>query len=83
MLHKVSQFRSWTKLTGALESQFGPSLFDNPMAEMFKLTQTGTVSDYYLKFMSLANRSEELGAVAILNCFLSGLQKDIKRDVVA
>lgn len=53
------------------------------MAELFKLQQSGSVSDYYLKFMSLANRSEGLTEEAILNCFISGLNVDIKRDVVA
>jgi len=33
--------------------------------------------------MSLANRSEGLGEAAILNCFISGLKVDIKRDVMA
>jgi len=42
-----------------------------------------SVSEYYLKFMSLANRFEGLGEAAILNCFISGLKVDIKRDVMA
>ena len=74
---------TWSELTRALESQFGPSPFDCPMAELFKLQQTGLVSDYYLKFMSLANRSLGLSNEALLNCFISGLNPDIRRDVVA
>lgn len=70
-------------MTRALESQFGPSPFDCPMAELFKLQQTGSVSDYYLKFMSLANCSPGLSDEAILACFLSGLHIEIRRDVVA
>ncbi|KAJ1415172.1 Chromo-like domain superfamily [Sesbania bispinosa] len=53
------------------------------MADLFKLQQTGSVSDYYLKFMALANRSGGLSEEAVLNCFISGLNVDIKRDVVA
>jgi len=74
---------TWTELRRALESQFGPSLFDCPMAELFKLQQQGTIADYYLKFMSLAHRSDGLTPEALLNCFISGLNKDIRRDVVA
>ena len=74
---------TWAELTRALESQFGASLFDCPMAELFKLQQSGTIADYYLKFMALANRSEGLTPEALRNCFISGLNKDIRRDVVA
>lgn len=74
--------RFWSEFTHALESQFGPSLFDCPMGELFKLQQTGSVSNYCLKFMSLANRSEGLSKNVLLNCFMSGLDFDIRRDVV-
>jgi len=83
MLQKMNAMQTWPALTCALESQFGPSPFDCPMAELFKLQQNGSVSDYHLKFMSLANRSASLSDEAILNCFLSGLNVDIKRDVMA
>ena len=33
--------------------------------------------------MSLAHRSDGLTPEALLNCFISGLNKDIRRDVVA
>lgn len=83
MLQHMESVNSWSDLTHALESQFGPSPFDCPMGELFKLQQTGTVSDYYLKFMALANRPEGLSNEAVLNCFLSGLNVDIRRDVIA
>lgn len=83
VLQRMSAIHSWTELTKALESQFGPSPFDCPMADLFKLQQTVTVSDYYLKFMSLANRSSGLQDDALLNCFWSGLHTEIRRDVVA
>ncbi|KAJ1433575.1 Retrotransposon gag domain [Sesbania bispinosa] len=83
MLQRMESVSSWSDLTRALESQFGPSPFDCPMGELFKLQQTGSVSYYYLKFMSLANRSEGLSNEVVLNCFVSGLDPDIRRDVVA
>ena len=83
MLQKIDVVTTWETLTRALKSHFGPSPFDCSMSELFKLHQQGSVSEYYLKFMSLAKRSEGLGEAAILNCFISGLKVDIKRDVMA
>lgn len=83
MLQRMEMVNTWIELRRALESQFGPSLFDCSMAELSKLQQKGTVADYYLKFMSLAHRSDGLTPEALLNCFISRLNKDIRRDVVA
>ena len=44
---------------------------------------TGTIFYYNLKFMALANRSEGLSNEVVLNCFLNGLNADIRRDVIA
>jgi len=79
----MSIVQTWSELTRALESHFGPSPFDSPMVELFKLHQIGTVSEYYLKFMALANISKGLSDAPMLNCFLSGLNRDIKRDMMA
>jgi len=57
-------------------------MFDFPAQELFKLQQSGTVSDYYLRFMELANHSSGLSAVALLQCFISGLNNDIRCDVI-
>ena len=83
MLQWMQVVSTWAELTRALETQFGPSLFNCPMAELFKLQQFGTIANYYLKFMALANRSEGLTPEALCNYFISGLNKDIRRDVVA
>ncbi|XP_014489586.1 uncharacterized protein LOC106752417 [Vigna radiata var. radiata] len=83
MLQRLSAITTWAELTAALESQFGHSPFECSMAELFKLQQTGSVFEYYLKFMALANRSSGLSADALLNCFLSGLHTEIRRDVIA
>lgn len=64
-----------------LEQDFGLSLFECPRASLFKLVQTGTVSDYYLEFTVLANRSEGLTNEVVMDCFVSHLQEDIRRDV--
>jgi len=82
MLQKFQAVTTSTALTRTLESQFRPSPFDCPMAELFKLQQIGFVLDYYLKFTSLVNQSKGLNDETILNYFISGLHVDIKRDVL-
>lgn len=83
MMQRVNPFQSWTQFTRALELDFGPSLYDSPRENLFKLKQTGTVAEYYMEFTSLANRSEGLTNEALIDCFVSGLHEDIKRDVKA
>jgi hypothetical protein len=47
-----------------------------------KLQQTGSLDDYYLEFTTLANRSTGLTPEALLDCFVSGLQKELQRDTL-
>lgn len=83
MRARDNPFQSWIGLTRALELEFGHSPYDLPRSTLFKLTQTDTVNSYYLQFTALANRSEGLSSYAILDCFISGLRPEIKRDVLA
>ncbi|MCH99336.1 hypothetical protein A2U01_0020348, partial [Trifolium medium] len=83
MLQRANPFLSWQELSRAVELEFGPSEFERPRASLFKLAQTGSLDDYYLEFTSLANRSTCLTPDAFLDCFISGLQKDLQRDVIA
>jgi hypothetical protein len=62
---------------------FGPSAYDCPRAALFKLSQNSTVTEYYREFNALANRVYGVSTEAFLDCFLSGLQADIRRDVIA
>ncbi|GAU19157.1 hypothetical protein TSUD_79800 [Trifolium subterraneum] len=82
MLQRTHPFTSWIEFTRALELDFGPSVYDCPRATLFKLAQTGTVAEYYLQFTSLANRVYGLSNDALIDCFVSGLKDDIRRDVV-
>lgn len=47
------------------------------------LFQNGTVTYYYLEFTALVNRYEGLSNEALLDCFISGMQDDIKRNVIS
>ncbi|XP_027348137.1 uncharacterized protein LOC113859608 [Abrus precatorius] len=55
MLQRMNQLPSWAALATAIESQFGPSSFDNARPKRFKLAQTSSISNYYNEFMLLAN----------------------------
>lgn len=81
MMQKVSAFQSWKEFTTTLETEFGPSQYDYPCSKLFKITQGGIVAEYYVEFTALANRSEGVTSEALLNCFIEGLNDDIRRDV--
>ena len=83
MLQKTAPFHSWKAFTRALELDFGPSTYDCPRATLFKLNQSATVNEYYMQFTTLANRVDGLSVEAILDCFISGLNNEISRDVKA
>lgn len=70
-------------LTQALESQFGPSAFDCPKPDLFKLVQIGSIHHYYVEFTTLANRTYDVNPDAILDCFLGGLKPELRREVSA
>ncbi|XP_057746886.1 uncharacterized protein LOC130966135 [Arachis stenosperma] len=81
MSQRSAQFRSWTQLKRAIELEFGPSLFESPRELLFKLQQQGSVSDFYVEFVALANRTHIEPADALRDCFISGLRADIRREV--
>nr|KYP39590.1 Transposon Ty3-G Gag-Pol polyprotein [Cajanus cajan] len=83
MMQRTSPIISWNTLTRSLELEFGPSPFDSPRSTLFKLVQTGSVNDYYIEFTNLANRIYGVSAEALLDCFISGLKPDIKREIIA
>jgi len=83
MMQKTYPLLSWPALTRALELDFGPSAYDYPRATLFKLAQTTSVNDFYMQFTALVNRVDGLSLVAILDCFISGLQEEIRKDVKA
>nr|KYP32492.1 hypothetical protein KK1_046816 [Cajanus cajan] len=83
MMTRTNTFHSWVDLTRALEIEFGPSPYECPRSHLFKLTQAGSVQDYYVQFTSLANRVHGITTDALLDCFVGGLKPEIRRDVIA
>jgi len=73
----------WPSLSNAIQIQFGPSQFDNPRSDLFKLKQSSTVADYYASFTELANQSYGLDDYVLLDCFISGLISELKHEVIS
>lgn len=67
----------------ALQTRFAPSQYEDPTDALFKLTQKGTVSAYLSEFEELANHVISLPTPFLLQCFISGLLPDIRREVQA
>ncbi|XP_058775850.1 uncharacterized protein LOC131650137 [Vicia villosa] len=80
-MHHSHLLMDWASFTRALELRFGPSTYDNHQAELFKLKQDGTVVEYQTKFEQLGNQVVGLPHDAILNCFISGLNADIRNEM--
>jgi len=45
--------------------------------------QSGSVQDYYREFIPLVNLVQGITTDVLLDCFLSGLKIDIRRDIIA
>lgn len=82
MLKKSGILTSWTTLVKALEQAYGPSVYESLAYALFKLIQEDSVNNYYANFTALANRVEIMSNSAFLACFISGLKRDIQRDVI-
>lgn len=83
MMQRSTPFHSWHEFIEALILDFGPTAYECPLASLFKLNQTGTVGEYYKAFIGLVNHVSSINNEALLDCFLSGLQTEIRKDVMA
>jgi len=83
MMSTSNFFPTWVAFTRALEREFGPSPYECPRSNLFKLTQESSVQDYYVKFTSLDNQVQGVTTEALLDCFVGGLKVEIRRDVLA
>lgn len=77
------QFASLPVYLQALQTCFAPSQYEDPTGALFKLTQCSTVNTYLSEFEDLANRIIGLPPPFLLNCFISGLASEIRREVQA
>lgn len=85
MLEKAGRLPDWNALSRAVEAQYGPSPFDSARSQLFKLTHEllgGNLEEYNLKFLTLANRTEDMSEDALLDCYVGGLKPALRRDVL-
>jgi len=75
LLEKAYQVADWPLLSTAIQY--------NPRSDLFKLKQSFTVADYYASFTELANQSYGLDDSVLLDCFISGLIPELKREVIS
>ncbi|KAG8369325.1 hypothetical protein BUALT_Bualt15G0139500 [Buddleja alternifolia] len=67
---------SWREYVKALSDRFGVLLYDDPMAELANLKQTGSIQDYLDKFDELMN-CVDLSENYAISCFLGGVKSEI------
>jgi len=80
-MYQNHQLFNWPSFTKALELRFRPSTYANHQAELFKLRQHGSVSEYQALFEKLGNCVIGLSAEALLNFFISGLSTEIRNEM--
>lgn len=68
---------TWDEYRAAITARFGIEPFDDPLAELMKLKQLGSVAQYQEKFDVLLNRVD-LSITQAISCFLSGLCEEIQ-----
>lgn len=70
----------WERYKRAVIARFGVGAFDDPLADLMKLRQRGTVEQYQENFDALLNRVD-LPVNHAVGCFLSGLNDEIQTAV--
>ena len=76
MKHKEGILR-WEEYAKALRARFGSLAYEDPMAEIKKLKQTGGLQEYVRAFDMLLDRTH-LGEDQALSCFLAGLKHEVE-----
>lgn len=65
-----------------MEINYGPSAFDCPRYSLFRLTQDGTVVQFFYQFTALANRVHDVPEEILLDSFISGLTKELQAEII-
>jgi len=75
-----NEWLEWRYYKIATMARFGVGAFDDPLADLMKLRQRGTVEHYQEEFDALLNRVD-LPVNHAISCFLSGLNDEIQTSV--
>jgi len=75
----LDKLPSWNDYTKILIERFG-EVWEDPMAELMRLRQKGTITDYHTEFDAIVSRID-LSEAHQLSFFLGGLQLEIQMMV--
>ncbi|KAL5753569.1 hypothetical protein ACOSP7_021789 [Xanthoceras sorbifolium] len=72
---------TWDEFTKAVLLHFGPIDYEDPSEALSRLKQTTNVVAYQEAFKKLSHQVDGLPKNFLIDCFITGLQDDIRLDV--
>nr|GMD05953.1 Transposon Ty3-G Gag-Pol polyprotein [Ipomoea batatas] len=70
------------RLQIAVEQRFGTTHFEDPLAELAKLTQIGTVAEFQAAFEKLLNRATGVTETQLVSYVIGGLKSHLRRELL-
>ncbi|KAH7692188.1 hypothetical protein IHE45_01G048800 [Dioscorea alata] len=77
-MHSTNQLSTWEVFVHQLELRLDLSSFINHKAQLYKLRQHSTITEYLSEFECLSTRITNLSHENLLNCLFFGFQEDIQ-----
>lgn len=74
---------SWPRFKECCNLRFGPPIRSNPLGKIARMRQSGTVTEYVEKFLSLLAHSDPLTTKQQVQLFTSGLTDLLRRLTAA
>nr|GMC60945.1 Transposon Ty3-G Gag-Pol polyprotein [Ipomoea batatas] len=72
----------WHDFLEKFAQRFGTTHFEDPLAELAKLTQTGTVADFQAAFEKLLNRVIGVTETQLVSYVIGGLKPHVRRELL-
>ncbi|XP_019157771.1 PREDICTED: uncharacterized protein LOC109154433 [Ipomoea nil] len=72
----------WHDFLEKVEQRFGTTHFEDPLAELAKLTKVGTVVDFQAAFEKLLNRVTGVNKTQLVSYVIGGLKSHIRRELL-
>lgn len=76
-----SSLNTWHDFKQEVFSRYGSSEFEDHFDALFKLRQSGSVQEYYKKFIKLVTKAGNVTVSPQVSLFIGGLQSYIRIDV--
>lgn len=77
------QVRSWQEFVFQMQARFGPSPYDGPSTQLFRLYQSSTIEEYEYQRHKITNKIPGLPDSYLKRCNMGGLRWDSKKEVIA